>query len=59
MRRIEIHLKDFVLHSESQKGIQRKFESQKRKKKKWEEFKSTWRILYYIQNPRREFKESF
>ena len=58
MRRIDIHLKDFVLHSESQKGIQRRFESQIRKEKKWEEFKSTWRILYYIQNPRREFKES-
>ena len=57
MRRIEIHLKDFVLHSESQKGIQRRFESQKRKEKKCEELKSTWRILYYIQNPKREFKE--
>ena len=34
MRRIEIHLKDFVLHSESEKGIQRKFEIQKRKEKK-------------------------
>ena len=52
MRRIEIHLKDFVLHSESEKVIQRKFESQKRKEKKWEEL-----ILYYIQNPKREFKE--
>ena len=57
MRRIEIHLKDFVLHSESQKGIQRMFESQRRKEKKWEQFKSTWRILYYIQNPKMEFKE--
>ena len=52
MRRIEIHLKDFVLHSESEKVIQRKFESEKRKEKKWEEL-----ILYYIQNPKREFKE--
>ena len=34
MRRIDIHLKDFVLHSESQKGIQRRFESQIRKEKK-------------------------
>ena len=34
MKRIEIHLKDFVLHSESQKGIQRRFECQKRKEKK-------------------------
>ena len=33
MRRIEIHLKDFVLHSESQKSIQRRFESQKKKRK--------------------------
>ena len=41
MRRIEIHLKDFVFHSESLKGIQRKFETQKRKEKKWEELKST------------------
>ena len=57
MRRIEIHLKDFVLHSESLKGIQRRFECQKRKEKKWEQFKSTWRILYYIQNPKRQFKE--
>ena len=31
----------------------------KRKEKKWEEFKSTWRILYYIQNPKRQFKECF
>ena len=51
MRRIEIHLKDFVLHSESEKGIQRRFETQKRKEKKWEELKSTWKILYFIQNP--------
>ena len=29
----------------------------KKKEKKWEEFKSTWRILYYIQNPKSEFKE--
>ena len=57
MSRIYVHLKDFVLHSESQKAIQRSFESQKRKEKKWEEFKSTWRILYYIQNPKRQFKE--
>ena len=57
MRRIEIHLKDFVLHSESQKGIQRRFERQKRKEKKWEQFKSTWRILYYIQNPKRQLTE--
>ena len=33
MRRIEIHLKDFVLHSESQKLIQRRFESQKEEKR--------------------------
>ena len=39
------------------KGIKRRFESQKRKEKKWEEFKSTWMILNYIQNPKREFKE--
>ena len=57
MRRIEIHLKDFVLHSESQKAIQKMFESQKRKEKKCEEFKSTWRILYYIQNPKRNSKK--
>ena len=48
---------DFVLHSESQKTIQRMFQSQKRKEKKWEEFTSTWRILYYIQNSERELKE--
>ena len=30
----------------------------KRIEKKWEEFKSTWRIWYYIQNSRREFEVS-
>ena len=33
MRRIYIHLKDFVLHSEFRKVIQRRFESQKEKKR--------------------------
>ena len=54
----QVHLKDLVFHSEFQKGIQRRLKSQKELKKIWEEFKYTWRILYYIQNFRREFKVS-
>ena len=38
-------------------GNSKKVWTPKRKEKKWEEFKSTRRILYYIQNSRREFKE--
>ena len=48
---------DFVLHSESQMEFKECLKDKKRKEKKWEEFKSTWRILYYIQNPKRQFKE--
>ena len=48
---------DFVLHLESQNGNSKKVWKPKRKEKKWGEFKSTRRILYYIQNSRREFKE--
>ena len=39
------------------KGNSKKAWKPKRKEKKWEKFKSTWRILYYIQNSEREFKE--
>ena len=51
----QVRLKDLVFHSEFQKGIQRK---PKRKEQKWEEFKSTRRILFYIQNSKRKFKFS-
>ena len=51
-----VRLKDLEFLSKFLKGIQRWLESQKQKK--WEEFKSTGRILYYIQISRGEFKVS-
>ena len=42
---------------EYQKKIQRRLESQK-VLKKIEKIKSTWRILYYLQNSRKEFEVS-
>ena len=47
-----VHLKDLEFLSKFQKEIQRRLESQKKKRKEMR------RILYYIQNSKREFKFS-
>ena len=50
----QVLLEDLVFHAEFRNS--KKAWKPKRKEKKWEEFKSTKSILYYIQNSKREFK---
>ena len=51
-------LEGFSVSFRIPEGNSKKAWKPKRKGKRWEELKSTRRILYYIQNSRREFKVS-